>query len=1020
MRRLLPGIVLLAALAACQGPPSSAYVAVQDGQAGTVPVGQNSVGEVCRRLDLGGGATDVYCGDWEEPSARVRPGGPDTGVDLALLANGEAGGAGWRSNIDARFACAPDVRPTTILGGARAVVLECRYRNGGFPQVAMVAAVGGRIWYADTIEAAFEVTQRTIAVLAGVATDTGGSASAAADPLLAARLAAHSYRANDLHEYQELMRQAADANRRGNASAAESAYRYVIALQDKLLEKINGQDNPDKATPLMYLALQLSDQGRFAEADVDFGRAAALIGPDGGDATVPPLGSDGTARARLYDHRGIDQMNRHRAQEALKLFEQSASAYLALAQPTLDAPAEGSLLPTDTTSLEALFGLVEVKRNRAWALRELGRLADSEAELRGAEALVAKLPRTANHFDERETAFVYRTHGLTLAGQGQVGDAIGLLQHADRDFSLGYGGETQARAETKLILAAQLLAQNRLDEALATCGEAVRYLSPKEGVVADLMAPCLEAYVAGARGAAAQQRLAEMFEAAERIRGTQTSQQIQQAARRMAEDTRDPAAAALIGQRDRADNRLQALDRQRTQLEQRGDPADAAKLDALRLDVEKARDEMLRLDEEVAAASPRYNQNVPMAVSAKDVMAALRPGEAFLLTVLSEKTGWSMLLRDGRISVGRIDGGSMRVDMLVKRLRHTLEPLDDDRLHPFDFDASHELYEAVLGPLAPQLQGVTTLTISPSGSLLALPFEVLLTAPWTSHDYSAAPWLVRQFAIAHVPEPGNFLGLRKLAGSSPAPQPWFGFGAATNVTLAQAEATFPAAKCHDAAAELAGLPRLDAFVGQLNAAADILGASRSNQLTGQAFTSSAVASLRLDQYKVLHFAAHGLLPSDLECQTEPAIVASAPVGAADAGDALLTSSKVEKLSLNADLVILSSCNSGGPGGNTAGEALSGLARSFFGAGARALLITHWKLFDVPGATLIPDALSSWRQHPDLGIAGGLREAQLHWLDTHPGVASHPSYWGVLAVIGDAGGPPVAPARTSTATLSYPG
>ena len=135
---------LLAALAACQGPPSSAYVAVQDGQAGTVPVGQNSVGEVCRRLDLGGGATDVYCGDWEEPSARVRPGGPDTGVDLALLANGEAGGAGWRSNIDARFACAPDVRPTTILGAARAVVLECRYRNGGFPQVAMVAAVGGR------------------------------------------------------------------------------------------------------------------------------------------------------------------------------------------------------------------------------------------------------------------------------------------------------------------------------------------------------------------------------------------------------------------------------------------------------------------------------------------------------------------------------------------------------------------------------------------------------------------------------------------------------------------------------------------------------------------------------------------------------------------------------------------------------------------------------------------------------------------------------------------------------------
>ena len=385
------------------------------------------------------------------------------------------------------------------------------------------------------------------------------------------------------------------------------------------------------------------------------------------------------------------RLNRHRAQEALKLFEQSASAYLALAQPTLDAPAEGSqLLPTDTTSLEALFGLVEVKRNRAWALRELGRLADSEAELRGAEALVAKLPRTANHFDERETAFVYRTHGLTLAGQGQVGDAIGLLQHADRDFSLGYGGETQARAETKLILAAQLLAQNRLDEALATCGEAVRYLSPKEGVVADLMAPCLEAYVAGARVPLAQQRLAEMFEAAERIRGTQTNQQIQQAARRMAEDTRDPAAAALIGQRDLA--RQPAAGAGST-----AHPAGAAGRSGRCRETRCAEARRREGPGRNAAARrggryalPRYNQNVPMAVSAKDVMAALRPGEAFLLTVLSEKTGWSMLLRDGRISVGRIDGGSMRVDMLVKRLRHTLEPLDDDRLHPFDFDASHE------------------------------------------------------------------------------------------------------------------------------------------------------------------------------------------------------------------------------------------------------------------------------------------------------------------------------------------
>ena len=62
------------------------------------------------------------------------------------------------------------------------------------------------------------------------------------------------------------------------------------------------------------------------------------------------------------------------------------------------------------------------------------------------------------------------------------------------------------------------------------------------------------------------------------------------------------------------------------------------------------------------------------------------------------------------------------------------------------------------------------------------------------------------------------------------------------------------------------------------------------------------------------------------------------------------------MQLDADVVILSACNSGGPNGETSGESLSGLARAFFYAGARALMVTHWSVNDQATAFLVAGTL----------------------------------------------------------------
>jgi len=390
-------------------------------------------------------------------------------------------------------------------------------------------------------------------------------------------------------------------------------------------------------------------------------------------------------------------------------------------------------------------------------------------------------------------------------------------------------------------------------------------------------------------------------------------------------------------------------------------------------------------------------------VPAATVQRALRDGEAFVAITLDAATGWIFLVRRDRLAIARIEGGAARMGQLVARLRASIETPGP----AFDTEAAHALYAATLGGVERDLDGVSALAVAPAGPLLALPFGVLLTAPASAGRLAQAPWLLRRFSLAHVPSPGNFVSLRAIAAGSRAARPWFGFGEFQPMPRALAQRSFPGASCAGSAELLSRLPPLPFARQELAAARLLLGAAPGDELLGLAFTADAVRRAGLRDYRVLQFATHALLPSELDCQTEPAIVTSTPSGASDANGALLTASQIASLALDADLVILSACNTGGPGGAVAGESLSGLARSFFYAGARALLVTHWAVNDQTAAYLVADTLRRLRENPHAGIAAALRAAELAMLDGagsefNPAVA-HPYYWAPFAVIGEGGG-----------------
>ena len=134
------------------------------------------------------------------------------------------------------------------------------------------------------------------------------------------------------------------------------------------------------------------------------------------------------------------------------------------------------------------------------------------------------------------------------------------------------------------------------------------------------------------------------------------------------------------------------------------------------------------------------------------------------------------------------------------------------------------------------------------------------------------------------------------------------------------------------------------------------------------------------------------------------ILTPPPRGTSDAkalerDDGFLTSSEIATLHLDADWVVLSACNTAGGNGETA-EALSGMARAFFFAGARALLVSHWEVDSDAAVKLTTRAFAEQAAHPGIGTALAFRNSMKALITNGALEHAHPSHWAPFVVVGE--------------------
>ena len=256
------------------------------------------------------------------------------------------------------------------------------------------------------------------------------------------------------------------------------------------------------------------------------------------------------------------------------------------------------------------------------------------------------------------------------------------------------------------------------------------------------------------------------------------------------------------------------------------------------------------------------------------------------------------------------------------------------------------LYDVLIRPVEHELPTTagTRITIVPYGPLLGVPFAALrdgqgryLIERYTIHSVPAAA--VLEFTAAKVRDDARD-GSVLLVGDPAAPP--------------RVPGEPP-------------LPRLSGASEEVRAIARLLPPARTTMLAGSAATEPRVRT-SLDEKAVIHFATHGVV-RDANPLTSFLALGAVADGSADGQ---LTTDEIYGLHLNATLVVLSACRSGG--GLVTGDGIAGLARAFFYAGTPSVIVSVWDVADQPTNRLLPAFYRQWLKGSDKAAA--LRSAQL--------------------------------------------
>lgn len=818
---------------------------------------------------------------------------------------------------------------------------------------------------------------------------------------------------------------------KGQLAEAETLYRQAIPLreQDPHYWKSLWLDLPTARLPVV-----LARQGRLVEAENE-ARAALLRAL--------------RERGRYSTHTAAVLRVLTRA-----IFEQGRYAEAeTLARAVIDIYQKAGVLP------DSLL-LATAREELGAALAAQGRWPEALAEYETIRRGMSGDPEAFSKFFAANVDWA-----LVLLNNGQIERAVEVLTAALERRRRALGDRHASTAEVRGLFAMALAARNDYSAALREFAAAAAVLlnrsaddiedenvtrAAREQRVALILSSYID-LLAAIRGTAIEQRAgieaaAEAFRVADVARGRSVQRALDASAARAR--VQSPALADLIRREQDASKQLNALfGALANALSVPTDQQDARAIGALRQRIDALRRSRQALIGQIEREFPAYATLInPPPAPVEQARAVLRPGEAWIVTYVGPSRTYVWAIpQAGPLAFAAVPVGDAHLEAEVRELRRALEPNARTlgEIPAFDVARAHALYRALLEPVAAGWQKAESLLVVPHGPLGQLPLSLLPTRPVPLPperdvlfaNYRGVPWLVRAHAVTVLPSVASLATLRGLPAGDPTRRPFVGFGdpyfseaqarraearESTTIALTQvgtrgvpiALRASPRTAGLDSG-RLAMLPRLPDTAEEVRSIALALNADLTKEVfLGVQANEQVVKTHDLTRYRVIAFATHGLVPGELDGLTQPALALTAPEVARVEGDGLLTMEEILGLRLNADWVVLSACNTAS-GRGAGAEAVSGLGRAFFYAGARALLVSSWPVETTSARALTTDVFGRQQADPRLTRARALQQAKNGLIDgpgfvnaaTNTTVFSyaHPIFWAPFVLVGDGGG-----------------
>ena len=792
-----------------------------------------------------------------------------------------------------------------------------------------------------------------------------------------------------------------ELNRLARFDLAEQYFERSLAIRDRLLPP----DDPLLGESLLGLALAYQRQNRLSEALPLLQRAEVIrekhFGPESKEVAIGL-----NLLAGVYEGLGKEPEERAALVRMLAIFrkvfgENDPDVAIALMQIGDLDRREGNLAEA-RRELKLASDIEQRQGERgnpgaASLYLNLAKLALSERHYEAANdagrhalAILEPMART----DVPEVILAHDLLAQALRGQGQIEAAFAESQTALDGLSDRAASHVEGRSSSTLSerRSQRLLFLHYVENATALAEK-----SPARRLEIE----------------------AQTFRVSQLAQASSTAEAVAGMAARFA--ARDDALAALIRQRQDAQVRWRLLDGLLVQASVLS-PAqrDLSHEAAMRAELKRLDAELTALDARMASEFPKYAEIAsPAPLALTGAQELLGPREAMLVYMVGEGETSFWALTRTRAQMFHAAIGRAALDAAVLSLRRALDPTQlsiasSADIPPFDLDAAWQLYDALVAPASGMLSGTEVVFVVPDGALQSLPLGVLVTAkPAGPIDdlpgYRDVPWLAKRFATTVLPSVSSLRALRSFAETSQASEPFLGIGdPALGGSAASARGVRLASLFRGAdgdVATLRRLPDLPESADELRAIAHELGAGSDALVLRERARKPRVTQLDFARYRIVAFATHGLVAGDLTGLAEPALVLTPPPEQAQAGDdGLLTASDVSQLRFDADWVVLSACNTAAGDGSLDAEGLSGLARAFFYAGSRTLLVSHWPVFSNATVKLTTGTFESMAHDPSLPRAVALQHAMAALRDdrSEPYFA-HPMFWAPFVVVGEGGG-----------------